>query len=77
MCDFFNKLKSKYNHFKSKSHHELNECKHIILSLKDIDINDVDEAFYLYIFEHNKRFDNYLVKCQFNLIFFSMNTVHM
>ena len=41
----------------------------IILSPKDIDINDVDEAFYLYIIDHNKKFDYYFVKCQFKIVF--------
>ena len=36
---------------------------------KNIDINDVDEAFYLYIIEHNKKFDYYLIKCEFKLVF--------
>ena len=64
-----NKTKSKYNHFISKSYQEFDKCKHILLSLKDIDINDVYEAFYLYFIEHNKKFDYYLVKCQFKLVF--------
>ena len=55
MCLEKIKAKSKYKHFKSKSHQEFNKCKHIILSYKDIDINDVDEAFYLYIIEHKKK----------------------
>ena len=69
MCDMFIKPKNKYNHFKSKSHQEFDKCKHIILSLKDIDINSLDEAFYLFIIEHNKNFDYNLVKCQFKLVF--------
>ena len=39
------KAKNKYKHFKSKSHQELDTCKHIILSHKDIDLKDVDETF--------------------------------
>ena len=49
-CDVCNKSikpKSKYKHFKSKLHQEFDKCKHIILSHKDIDKNDVDEAFYI------------------------------
>ena len=52
LCDIFIKPKSKYIHLISKSHQEVNKCKHIILSLKDIDIKDIDEAFYLYILEY-------------------------
>ena len=70
LCDKHTKPRSKYKHFKSKSHEEFDRCKLILLSLKDTDINDVDEAFYLYIIERNKKFDYYLVKCQFKLVFY-------
>ena len=69
MCDKYVKLKSKNKHFKSNSHKEFDKCKIILLSLKDADIKDTDEAFYLYITEHNKKFDYYLVKPQFKLVF--------
>ena len=59
----------KNKHFKSKSHKEFDKCEHILVSLKDIDIHRVDEAFNLYIIELNKKFDYYLVKCQLILVF--------
>ena len=59
------KTKSKYKDFEPKSHQEFNNCKHIISCYRDIDINDVDEAFYLYIIEHNKKFDYYIIRCDF------------
>ena len=59
------KAKSKYNNFKSNSHQEFNKCKHIILSHKNIDINDIDETFYLYIIEYMEKFDYYLLKSEF------------
>ena len=68
MCLKNIKTKNKNNHFKSKSHIEFDNGKHKILSHKDIIINDVDEAFYLYIIEHNKKFDSYLIKYQFKLV---------
>ena len=37
--------------------------------MKNIDVKGVDEAFSLYIIEHNIKFDYYLVKCQFKLVF--------
>ena len=40
------KTKNKYKHIKSKSDIEIDKCKHIILSLKDINIKNVDEAFF-------------------------------
>ena len=39
------------------------------MSHENIDINDVDEAFYLSISEHNKKFDYYLIKCEYKLVF--------
>ena len=69
MCLKHIKPNSKYSHFKTKSHQEFDKSKHIFLSHKDVDINDVDEAFYLYTIEHNKKFDYYLIKCEFKLVF--------
>ena len=48
------KKKSEYSHLKSKSHTEFEKYKHIILSLKNIDIKDVDEILYLYMIDHKK-----------------------
>ena len=69
VCDKYIKPKSKYKHFKSNIHKEFDKYKHILISLKDINIRDVDEAFYWPIIEHNKKFDYYLVKCHFKLVF--------
>ena len=55
VCDIFIKHKSKQNDFKSKTHEDFNKCKHIKLSFENIDINDVDEAFYEYIIEHKRK----------------------
>ena len=60
---------SKCSHFKSKSHHYFDKCKHIILSHEDININDVDEAFFLYIIKHIKKLEYYLVKFECKLVF--------
>ena len=56
------KPQNKYKYFKSKSHQEFDKSKQILLSLKDIDINYVDEELYLYLVEHNKKFDYCLTK---------------
>ena len=69
MCPKYFKAKNKYKHYKLKSHQELDKCKHIELSHKNIDKNKVDEAFYLYIIEPCKKFDDYLIKCEFKLVF--------
>ena len=40
------KVEIKYKHFESNSYQESNKCKHILLSHKNIDTNNVDEAFF-------------------------------
>ena len=37
--------------------------------MKNVDIKDVDEILYLYMKDHNKKFNQYLVKSQFKLVF--------
>ena len=69
VCPKYIKPNSKYSHLKSKSHQEFDKYKRINLYHKDIEPNDVDKAFYLYIIEHNKKFDYYLVKCEYKLVF--------
>ena len=49
------KMKSKYSHVKSKSHKNFEKYKHIILSLKNIDMKDVDAILYLYMIDRNKN----------------------
>ena len=61
--------KSKYSHLKSGSHKELEKHKHIIISLKNVDIKDVDEILYLYMKDHNRKINQYLLKVQFKLVF--------
>ena len=38
------------------------------LTLENPNINDIDEIFYAYILEHDKKYDYYLMKCEFELI---------
>ena len=57
VCQKYINHNSKYLHLISKSHEKFNKCKNIILSIfkrcrRDIDLSDVDGAFYLYIIEH-------------------------
>ena len=63
------KKKSKNSHLKSKSHKEFEKYEHIILSLKNVDIKDVDEILNLYMKDHNKKFNHYLLKGEFKLVF--------
>ena len=63
------KKKSKHSHLESLSHKELEKYKHIILSLKNVDIQDVDKILFSYMTEHNRKFDHYFVKGEFELVF--------
>ena len=71
-CDICNKIikhKSNIRHFKSLTHRNFYKCKHIKITIKNPDINKIDNIVYEYIFEHNKKFDYYLIKCDFKLVF--------
>ena len=61
--------RKKNSHLKSKSHKEFEKYKHIILSLKDVNIKDVDEILYLYIKDHDKNFNHFLIKGEYKLVF--------
>ena len=39
------------------------------MSLKNVDIKDVDEILYFYLKDHNKKFNHYLLKGEFKLVF--------
>ena len=60
------KGKSKYFHLKAKSHKEFEKYKQIKLSLKNVDIKDVDEILYLNIEDQNKKINHYLIKVNLN-----------
>ena len=59
ICLKDNKKKSKYYHLKSKFQKKYEKYKHIILSLKNVDIKDVDEKIYLYMKDHNKKVQSF------------------
>ena len=54
---------------KSLSHKVFDKCKHIKLTPKNPDIIKVDNAVSEYIIEHNRKYDCYLIKCDFKLVF--------
>ena len=47
VCDKYIKPKSKYKLFKSNVHEKIDKFKLILLSFKNIDIKDVDEALFI------------------------------
>ena len=44
-------------------------CKHMELTIEILDINNVDEVFYVYVLQLNKQYSHYLINCQFQLVF--------
>ena len=48
ICDKHINIKRKSKHIKSKSHIEVRKCDHIILSLKDVDIGEINEVYSVY-----------------------------
>ena len=66
--------KSEKNHLKSLSHNEFDDCKHIKLTIKSRDINDVENMFYSYVIEHNNNlitvFSNVILKWFFTILYF-------
>ena len=63
------KKKSKQSHLKTESHKEFEIYKHIILSLKNIDLKVVDGILFSYMNDHDEKFDHYLIKGEFKLVF--------
>ena len=63
------KKKIKHSHLKSKSQKEFEKYKHITLSLKNVDIKNVDEIIYLYMKDQIKNFNQFKLKGQFKLVF--------
>ena len=63
------KKKSKNSHIKSKAHKEFEKHKHIILSLKNVVIKDVDEILYFYMKDYNEKYNQYFLKGQFKFVF--------
>ena len=63
------KQKNENSHLKTKAHKEIEKYKYITLSLKNVDIKDGDEILYLYMKDHNKKFNHYLMKGEFKLVF--------
>ena len=59
-CEVYGKFikpKSKYKHFKSSLHKDFDKINRMHLIIEIPDINNVDEVFYAYIMEHNKKYE--------------------
>ena len=53
VCNIFIKLKSKEKHIKSNTPKEFDRCERLELTIKNPNINNVDEVIYAYIIQHN------------------------
>ena len=71
------KKQSKHSQLKSRSHKEFGKYKHIIKSLKNFDIKDVDELLYLYMKDYNKKYHQYLLKTRFKLVFINQDCKYL
>ena len=70
MCETFIKPKFKCQQFKSNIDKDFDRCEHIELTIEISNKNGIDEIFYAYIIEHNKKYDYYLFNCHFKLFFY-------
>ena len=69
ICDKQIDIESKSKLLASKSHIEKSKCDRIVLSFKDVDIDEKDEVYSLYISEHKKKHVYCKIKCQYKVIF--------
>ena len=68
-CEKTVSFKPKSNHLNFLSYKEFDKCKHINLTSKNPDINKIDNAVYEYIIARNKKYEYYLINCDFKLVF--------
>ena len=73
VCDKTIKLKSKSNHLKTLTQDEFEKCIRIKHTIENPKIFGIVKIFNDYIIKHNKKFDLYLVKCDFKLVFNNFN----
>ena len=48
---------------------KFDKCNHIDLTIENPNINNVDREFNVYIIQLNEKYDCYLIKCHFKLVF--------
>ena len=72
VCNIFIKPKSKFRHFKSNNHKNLDKHKHIKLTINNPNIDNIDKLFYTHINEYDNKYEYYLVRCELKLVFSNM-----
>ena len=69
VCDKTKKLKFKKKHLKSFSDQDFDKCKHTKLTIENPHMKKMENTVYGYLIQHNKKYDNYLIKCDSKLVF--------
>ena len=69
ICDKTNKLKSKYNHFKSNSPIQFEKCFQKNYTINSLNFFELDKIYNNYITNHNKKYYLYFIKRYFKLAF--------
>ena len=69
VCEKTTKIQSEDKRLQSLTHIEFKKCIRINHTIQNPDFFDIDEIFNGYILNHNKKFDSYLVKNDFKLVF--------
>ena len=69
LCDETFKLESKNIHLKSFLYIQNKKSRRINQTIKNLAFFDIDRRFNEYITNHNKKFESYLLKCEFKLDF--------
>ena len=72
ICDMIIKTRKKSRHFESNRHKKLDKNKHIKLTIDNPNLDDIDKLIYTYINEYDNKYEYYLVRCEFNLVFCNM-----
>ena len=57
ICDKRICSENKSKQLTSKSHIETSKGKHVKFSLKDLNIDEIDEIYKLHLIEHDKKYD--------------------
>ena len=65
-------INQKSRHFKSNNHKNLDNHKHVNLTIDNPNIDNIDKKFYTNINEYDNKYEYYLVGCEFRLCFNNM-----
>ena len=69
VCDKLIQINSKCSHLKALSYEEFDRFKHEQLINKNPDINKINNIIDTFIIEYDKKYDFYLIKYNFKLVF--------